>query len=87
MLKVQIKAIDRERRIANIKEMKKDLQKREQLLTFFDKEEQIELKIEEIQEKERKEDEYIRAIPRSGKKLRALVTAESYIPPDVKTKK
>lgn len=60
------------------------MEQKEQLLTFFDKEEEIELEIEKIEEKERKEDERIRAMPRSAKKLRKLVTTESYIPPDIK---
>lgn len=82
-----MEAIEKERRISNIKKMIKDLEKREQLLTFFDKEEEIELQIEKIQEAERKEDERIRAIPRSAKKLRQLVTTESYIPPVIKNKR
>lgn len=60
------------------------MKEREQLLTFFDNEEALELQIERIQEKERKEDERIRKMPKSEKKLRALITAESYIPPDIK---
>jgi len=82
-----MKEIDKERRINNIKKIKEDLEKREQLLTFFDKEEEIELKIEEIQEKERKQDERIRAMHNSAKHLRKLITIESYIPPDIKSKK
>lgn len=87
MLEAQMKAIDKERRIANIEKIKKQLKEREQLLTFFDREEEIELEIEKIQEKERIEDERIRAIPGNQKKLRALITTESYIPPEVKTNK
>lgn len=82
-----MKAIERERRISNIEKMKKDLETREQLLTFFDKEEEIELKIEKKQEQERKEDERIRAMYNSEKKLRKLVATESYIPPDIKSKR
>lgn len=82
-----MKAIERENRIKNIEKIKQDLKEREQLLTFFDKEEEIELKIEEIQEEQRKEDERIRAMPKSAKKLRKLVTTESYIPPDIKSKR
>ncbi|XP_018407109.1 PREDICTED: 28S ribosomal protein S27, mitochondrial-like [Cyphomyrmex costatus] len=85
VLEAQIKAIDRERRIDNIKKIKEDLKKREQLLTFFDKEEEIELEIEKIQEKERKEDERVRAMPNSAKHLRKLVTVESYVPPEIKS--
>jgi len=40
--------------------------------------------IEKIKEEERKEDERIRAMHNSEKKLRKLVTTESYVPPDVK---
>ncbi|KAL0133103.1 hypothetical protein PUN28_000698 [Cardiocondyla obscurior] len=84
VLEEQIKAIDRERRISNIEKIKKDLEEKEQLLTFFDKEEEIELQIEKIKERERKEDERIRAIPRSEKKLRKLIAEQVYIPPDIK---
>lgn len=87
VLEAQMKAIERENRIKNIEKIKQDLKEREQLLTFFDKEEEIELKIEGIQEKQRKEDERIHAMYRSAKKLRKLVTTESYIPPDVKRKR
>lgn len=86
VLETQIKAIDIEKRISNIKKMKKDLTTREELLTFFDNEEKIELQIEKIEEKERKEDERIHAMHKSAKKLRLLVATESYIPPDIKSK-
>lgn len=82
-----MKAIEREKRISNIEKLKKDLEKREQLLTYFDKEEEIELQIEKIQEKERKEDERIRAMHKSAKKLRQLVATESYIPPVIKNRR
>lgn len=82
-----MKAIETQKRIANIESIKKDLKEKEQLLTFFDKEEEIELEIEKIEERERKEDERIRAMPRSAKKLRKLIAAEAYIPPDVKSRK
>lgn len=87
ILETQIKAIEREKRIANIEKIKKDLKEREQLVTFFDNEEAHELQIEQIQEKERKEDKRIRSTYRSAKKLRELVASESYIPPDIKNKK
>lgn len=82
-----MKAIDRERRISNIKKIKKDLEQREELLTFFDREEEIELEIEKIRERERKKDERVRAIPRSEKKLRKLAITETYIPPDIHSRK
>lgn len=83
----QRKEIDKQNRIDNIQRIKKDLKEREQLLTFFDNEEQNELEIEKIEEKDRKEDEWIHAMHKSAKKLRLLVAAEDYIPPDVKSKK
>lgn len=83
----QKKAIDKQNRIANIEKIKKDLQEREQWLTFFDNEEQIELQIEKLEEEERRQDERIRAMHHSAKKLRLLVAAETYVPPDVKSKK
>jgi len=83
VLEEQKKAIDREMRIANIEKLKKELQEREQLLTFFDKRDEIELEIEKITERERKEMQRIRAIPRSARKLKKLVAAETYIPPDI----
>ncbi|XP_011631979.1 28S ribosomal protein S27, mitochondrial-like [Pogonomyrmex barbatus] len=86
ILETQMKEIDKERRIKKIEQIKKDLEEKEQLLTFFDKEEEIELKIEKIEEKERKEDERIRAMPKSAKKLRQLVATESYVPPEIKNK-
>lgn len=86
VLEEQRKAIDREIRIANIEKIKKELKEKEQLLTYFDKREEIALQIEKIKERERKEDERVRAIYKSAKKLRALVAAEEYIPLDVKKK-
>jgi hypothetical protein len=83
VLEEQKKAIDREMRIANIEKLKKELQEREQLLTFFDRKNEIELEIEKITERERKEMQRIRAIPKSAKKLRKLVAAETYVPLDI----
>lgn len=80
----QREAIEKERRITNIEKIKKELQEREQLLTFFDKREEIELQIEKIKKKERKEYMRIRMMPKGMKKLKALVATETYIPPDIK---
>jgi len=52
-------------------------------LTFFDNEEEIELQIEKIEEKERRADERVHRMYKSREKLRDLVTVESYVPPDV----
>lgn len=84
VLEKQREAIEKERRITNIEKIKKELQEREQLLTFFDKREEIELQIEKIKKKERKEYMRIRMMPKGMKKLKALVATETYIPPDIK---
>lgn len=87
ILEEQTKAIEMQKRIANIGKIKKDLEIREQLLTFFDNEEQIELEIEKIETEERRQDERVRAMHGSERKLRKLIAAETYIPPDVKSRK
>lgn len=87
ILQTQIKAIEKEKRIINIEKIKEQLKEREQLLTFFDNEEDIELQIEKIEEKKHKADERMHRMHKSTKKLRDLITAESYIPPDIKSKK
>lgn len=46
-LQAHFNELDRENRLANIAKMKKDLEEKEQILTFFEREEQIELQIEE----------------------------------------
>ncbi|EZA49408.1 hypothetical protein DMN91_008882 [Ooceraea biroi] len=86
VLEEQKQEVNREKRITVIKKMKNELQRREQLLTFFDKEEQIELRIEKMQERERKEQERVRAIPKSAPKLRAIAAARTKISSDVKSK-
>ncbi|XP_032683565.1 28S ribosomal protein S27, mitochondrial-like [Odontomachus brunneus] len=87
ILEEQTKAIETQKRIANIERIKKDLKTREQLLTFFDNEEEIELKIEKIEAKERRQDERVHAMHGSAKKLQKLIATETYVPPDIKNKK
>ncbi|XP_014467595.1 PREDICTED: 28S ribosomal protein S27, mitochondrial-like [Dinoponera quadriceps] len=86
VLEEQMKAIDKQKRIANIEKIKKDLKEKEQLLTFFENEEQIEVGIEKVEEEDRKEDERIHAMHKSAKKLRKLIATEAYVPPDVKSR-
>ncbi|XP_076173126.1 uncharacterized protein LOC143149538 [Ptiloglossa arizonensis] len=79
----QLKEIDRQKRIQNIKNMKEDLEKQELLLTFFDNEETIELQIEDIEEKEALEMKRLHAIHHSARKLKKLEEEEVYIPPTI----
>lgn len=83
----QLKEIDRQKRIQNIKNMKEDLEKQELLLTFFDNEETIELQIEDIEEKEALEMKRLHAIHHSARKLKKLEEEEVYIPPTITKQK
>lgn len=77
VLQKHLAELDRLSRIQNIKKMKKELESRERLLTFFDKEEEIELKIEEkLAEKKKYEID-----PKLLRKK--LKMQENYIPPEV----
>lgn len=76
LLEAQLAEIDRQKRLKHVDEMKKDLQVRERLLTFFQNEEKIELQIEEKLKKE--EEKY--GAPIEVKED----TEDNYIPPEVK---
>ncbi|XP_043260553.1 28S ribosomal protein S27, mitochondrial-like [Colletes gigas] len=83
LLNEQLEQINREKRIQNIKQIKKKLQEQEQLLTFFDKEEEIELEIEHLEEKDKEEMERVLKMHHAVKKLKQLETQAEYIPPTV----
>ncbi|XP_063979808.1 small ribosomal subunit protein mS27-like [Diachasmimorpha longicaudata] len=75
-LQKQLIEINNQKRIKNIEDMKKDLQVRERLLTFFENEEKLELQIEE---KLKREDE------KYGPPIELKEDEEdNYIPPEVK---
>ncbi|XP_058788632.1 small ribosomal subunit protein mS27-like [Phymastichus coffea] len=78
VLKIHLAELDKISRLAKIEDMKKDLADRERVLTFFEKEEQIELAIEEklAKEKELYGDE----------SEEVTDDEENYIPPEIVTK-
>ncbi|XP_011311372.1 28S ribosomal protein S27, mitochondrial [Fopius arisanus] len=76
VLQAQLVEIDKQKRLKNVQEIKKDLQVQERLLTFFENEEKIELQIEEkLQNEDRK----------YGPPVEVEEDKEdNYIPPEVK---
>ncbi|XP_033333977.2 uncharacterized protein LOC117224887 [Megalopta genalis] len=72
---------NREVRLKNVEEIKKSLAKQETLLTFFDNEEEIELKIEELEKADKKEMERVLKQHHAERKLRKLKEKEVYRPP------
>ncbi|XP_034937151.1 uncharacterized protein [Chelonus insularis] len=78
VLTAQLKELDKEKRLAQIKEIKEDLAKRERLLTFYENEEKLELQIE----KKLKWEEEVYGPPVE----QATILDEDYIPPDVTSK-
>ncbi|XP_033215933.1 28S ribosomal protein S27, mitochondrial-like isoform X2 [Belonocnema kinseyi] len=77
VLQKHLAEINKLARIKRVKRMKRDLEKTERLLTFFDKEEEIELQIEKILEKKK-------SIAIDDKILKKkLKREENYVPPEV----
>ncbi|XP_012144096.1 uncharacterized protein LOC100876805 [Megachile rotundata] len=83
VLNKQQEEINRLARIQHIDELKKDLQERETFLTFFERQNEIDLKIEELTLKDREEKLRVRRIPHSARKLRNLKQTAEYVPPTV----
>ncbi|XP_029044587.1 28S ribosomal protein S27, mitochondrial [Osmia bicornis bicornis] len=83
VLNKQLEEINRQARIQNINEMKKDLEEREKLLTYFEKEEDMELEIERLEAADKKEMERVLRQHRAAKKLRNLKHEEEYVPPTI----
>ncbi|KAK2589336.1 hypothetical protein KPH14_007884 [Odynerus spinipes] len=75
--------LDKELRLQNIEKMKKELEKKERILTFFENEEKIELEIEKKREMIRQEDEKLAKCPKKIKALQKLVEQEVYVPPNI----
>ncbi|KAK0162633.1 hypothetical protein PV327_006396 [Microctonus hyperodae] len=75
LLEKQLDELDKKRRLENAEKIKRDLQERERLLTFFDHEEEIELQIE--QKLAAEEAEFGPVIEVSAE------NEENYIPPEV----
>nr|XP_034181433.1 28S ribosomal protein S27, mitochondrial [Osmia lignaria] len=83
VLNKQLEEINRQARIQNINEMKKDLEEREKFLTYFEKEEEMELEIERLETAEKKEMDRVLRKHRAAKKLRDLKHEEEYVPPTI----
>ncbi|XP_076294864.1 uncharacterized protein LOC143216016 [Lasioglossum baleicum] len=81
MLELQVESKKRQTRLQNIEKIKQSLIEQERLLTFFDKEEKIELKIESLKSKEEMDMKKLLRNPRAEYKLRKLKEEEVYIPP------
>lgn len=75
LLEKQIDELDKKRRLENAEKIKRNLQERERLLTFFDREEEIELQIERKLAAEEAEFGPVIEVSTENK--------ENYIPPEV----
>lgn len=81
ILQKHLAEIDKIERIKNVEKIKKELEDEERLLTFFDKEEEIELKIEAI-------DKRLKSMEiNPGELKKKLKSNEDYFPPDVLKRK
>lgn len=79
----QQKELEKNRALTKIKESKSKLATEEQLLTFFDKEEKIELQIEKQEAEQAAAVEKVKNIKRSARKLRKLVANDTYVAPEL----
>lgn len=71
----QMADLERQKRLANVDAMKKDLEAREQVLTFFENEDKIDLMIDSKKPRYKKK--------WFGKKKKPRVIDENYVPPEV----
>ncbi|XP_011498350.1 PREDICTED: uncharacterized protein LOC105362585 [Ceratosolen solmsi marchali] len=74
ILREQHKEREKQQRLANIENIKKELEEKEQLLTFFDNEDKIELQIEQKLEKEKL----------LYGEVKVTKQEEDYVPPEIK---
>lgn len=75
VLQKELDEVQKEERLKNIETIKKELEEKERLLTFFDNEEQIELAIENKLEKEKLE--------MGDEAVSNEVSDELYVSPDI----
>lgn len=66
-----------------IKEEKEDLAETEELLTYFDREEEIELNIIKKQKEQDEAVEKVRSMKRSARKLKKLTASHTYVAPEL----
>lgn len=74
----QLDELDKQARMEKVKKMKEDMKKEERLLTFFDHEEEIELKIEDKLQRELE----IYGPPTEKK----IEEDENYVPPEIRSR-
>lgn len=77
----QIEEINRTAKKEEIEKLKEEMKKQERFLTFFENEEDIELKIEKIEEREKKNMERVLKMSYAKKKLKKLEEEKEYTPP------
>lgn len=77
----QIEEINRTAKKEEIEKLKEEMKKQERFLTFFENEEDIELKIEKIKEREKKNMERVLKMSYAKKKLKKLEEEKEYTPP------
>lgn len=70
-------------RLENVQKIKEELLKQERLLTFFEEEENLELKIKELENKEKAETNRILKMHHIEQKLKTLKQKEEYVPPTI----
>ncbi|KZC07999.1 PREDICTED: 28S ribosomal protein S27, mitochondrial [Dufourea novaeangliae] len=83
VLESQIQKIKVQARLENIQKIKKEIQQKEMILTFFDKEEEIELKILQLQAEEKAEMDRVLGMYNAETKLKKLEEEEEYVPPTI----
>lgn len=83
VLNKQLEEMKRLARIKHIDELKKNLEEREEFLTFLDKEEEMKLKIDELKLKDKKEKQRVLRLHDAKKKLKNLKKVEDYVPPTI----
>lgn len=83
VLDKQMQELKRQNKVAVLKKMKESLVEQEKLLTFFEHEEEIELKLEEIEQREEAEMQRVLAMPHAARKLKKLEKEEEYVPPKI----
>ncbi|XP_076643836.1 uncharacterized protein LOC143354034 [Halictus rubicundus] len=81
MLEKQIESKKRSDRLENVQKIKKSLLEQERVLTFFNEEDKIDLKIDSLETQEIKEMEALLRKHKTERKLRKLKEEEVYRPP------
>lgn len=81
MLELQVESKKRQTRLTKVEKIKQSLIEQERLLTFYDKEEKMELRIERLKLRDELEIQNLLSKHKAERKLRKLKEEEVYIPP------